>query len=752
MINLATIVSSIGYSLSHTMDYRNDYIFDLVNVTDIARNPKFIDPVATAFSKGGFHINSTRTTATTYRNQPVYVSLTTMKQRQYNAYITIVKLLTGSKLPTHIFLFISSTSHILDIGIKSKNNIHSNLLQLAVIYNKYFSIIYTNNIGPHRKLLPLIAKKWHEDCVVITVDDDTEKAQGNGNGNSNGNVIDDNKVDGDGDGDDIDNTSIKVTGKYQSKLVQHLLNYDQLSQGIDVVCMRPRRMGLCKKSPNKLVRYRRWRVAGPNRREILLLPTGTGGILYHIGPIINNFHDVIFDKNLISLTSRADDIMFRLATMSTIPNPTYITVASRNTNDYDTKMKLLDQVIGDGGQLSEREETGTGNRMGGSVGNASSNKSMNTILSMDGSMERLRMWDAYKRGESQKPERSANNNNNNNNDKDKNAKENATTSPNDASQQPKHNNNYPGVKKQFPPHWGTPPSLQKKDLRTLPGGYGLGSSTLVSWINNRMWKDQTSTDMGNALKKVFFQKKTNKNNGFLAKKKGKLENEDKAGDFEEFDDEYEDFDIDADEYSYDSDSDSDSVSVSVREDRENEDWVEAEEEQNEIDPQHLIESDSHNDQIRVGASSATLSTARITRHKKRHKRRRLERHRGNGSGIGISGKKDKKLSLFLHNRKGGNDKAWSDANLYLYKQNILNINDITDRYSVIEREGCFDEYWTKALASNSNSTNLDSGSGSDGGVNPYPPPIAGICTVINCDNKKRFTPFKGTFQPPKPKP
>jgi len=45
-------------------------------------------------------------------------------------------------------------------------------------------------------------------------------------------------------------------------------------------------------------------------------------------------------------------------------------------------------------------------------------------------------------------------------------------------------------KKEFPSHWGTPPEIQTHDYRPLPGGYGNGSSTLASWIEANLKKDQ----------------------------------------------------------------------------------------------------------------------------------------------------------------------------------------------------------------------------------------------------------------------
>jgi len=49
----------------------------------------------------------------------------------------------------------------------------------------------------------------------------------------------------------------------------------------------------------------------------------------------------------------------------------------------------------------------------------------------------------------------------------------------------------------FPAHWGSPPLLQTKDLRTLPGGYGRGSSTLVGWILKNMEKDRKNPKTNN---------------------------------------------------------------------------------------------------------------------------------------------------------------------------------------------------------------------------------------------------------------
>lgn len=43
--------------------------------------------------------------------------------------------------------------------------------------------------------------------------------------------------------------------------------------------------------------------------------------------------------------------------------------------------------------------------------------------------------------------------------------------------------------KAYPKHWGEPPMIQTMDLRSLPAGYGEGSSTKYNWIVSHMKED-----------------------------------------------------------------------------------------------------------------------------------------------------------------------------------------------------------------------------------------------------------------------
>merc|ERR1712032_1200284 len=41
----------------------------------------------------------------------------------------------------------------------------------------------------------------------------------------------------------------------------------------------------------------------------------------------------------------------------------------------------------------------------------------------------------------------------------------------------------------YPSHWGSPPLRQTRDYVTSPGGYGMGSSTLATWIQGKLDAD-----------------------------------------------------------------------------------------------------------------------------------------------------------------------------------------------------------------------------------------------------------------------
>ena len=108
-----------------------------------------------------------------YIGQPVYISLTTIHWRLKHVFHTIQSILVGDMIPDHINLYVSKDPFLLDRGVtenQMKEQVLEPLSKLNISHNRV-SIFTTENIGSHRKLLPILSQKWFEDCVVITIDD-----------------------------------------------------------------------------------------------------------------------------------------------------------------------------------------------------------------------------------------------------------------------------------------------------------------------------------------------------------------------------------------------------------------------------------------------------------------------------------------------------------------------------------------------------------------------------------------------------
>jgi hypothetical protein len=104
---------------------------------------------------------------------PVYISLTTIANRLHLLSPTLQSIISGSVVPTMIYVFISSDPHLIDTGI-NESDIMNEEMKLTQLLDYFHNIkfVYTENIGPHRKVLPLLYHKIKEDCVIISVDDD----------------------------------------------------------------------------------------------------------------------------------------------------------------------------------------------------------------------------------------------------------------------------------------------------------------------------------------------------------------------------------------------------------------------------------------------------------------------------------------------------------------------------------------------------------------------------------------------------
>lgn len=103
---------------------------------------------------------------------PVYISLTTIFQNQDILLQTLKSINKQSRKPDKIYVFLSEESYLLDEGFANRE-ITNESLQKYIDENPLVEIQWVKNTGPYRKLLPLLKQKWHEDCIIITIDDDT---------------------------------------------------------------------------------------------------------------------------------------------------------------------------------------------------------------------------------------------------------------------------------------------------------------------------------------------------------------------------------------------------------------------------------------------------------------------------------------------------------------------------------------------------------------------------------------------------
>ena len=141
--------------------------------------------------------------------QPVYVSLTTIHSRIYGVAATLTSIVTGTVVPDHVYVFVSRDPHLLDQGVTEEYVLRESKGALQRVARAYphLSVVFTDNLGPHRKLLPLLARKWGEDCAIATVDDHEV---------------------------------------YRPTMLAGLLAYYEASARSAVVALRARRVGLCR--------------------------------------------------------------------------------------------------------------------------------------------------------------------------------------------------------------------------------------------------------------------------------------------------------------------------------------------------------------------------------------------------------------------------------------------------------------------------------------------------------------------------
>ncbi len=194
----------------------------------------------------------------------VYVSLTSIFQNQRELLKTLISIKGQTTVPAKVFLYLSEEPYLLDTGFKNKFITHNDLRLFLSNNKELVEVRWTENTGPYRKLLPLLKEKWNEDCVIITIDDDTE---------------------------------------YVHTLLSNLVN--DYNQEKCVIAYRGYTPNIAKVED----------ITYENRgalitRYLYNLPTGKGGILYHPS-FFKGTGDLIFSKELYEkISTTTDDLWF----------------------------------------------------------------------------------------------------------------------------------------------------------------------------------------------------------------------------------------------------------------------------------------------------------------------------------------------------------------------------------------------------------------------------------------------------------
>lgn len=236
---------------------------------------------------------------------PVYVSIATISSRIQDVSLLVCDLLAGSVVPDRIFVLSSPEPFLLDSGVSPlamppsllalaakhhhphTHNIHSgrNTNTTRVYSNANdasgvtvdITLVQTDHmLGPHRKLLPLLSRKWvwNKDVAILTMDDD-----------------------------------IRVASSYLQQFV--LRDAEGGGRSITAGTVRRIGVGLSGNGGVTLLPYKHWAQVHSCRGEVLVLPVGRGSVLYRP----RFFHPVVFDSALRTLTATNDDLTFRLATL-----------------------------------------------------------------------------------------------------------------------------------------------------------------------------------------------------------------------------------------------------------------------------------------------------------------------------------------------------------------------------------------------------------------------------------------------------
>jgi hypothetical protein len=102
--------------------------------------------------------------------EKIYASLTTTSYRISSLEPTIDSILKQTLTPQKIYICLGEDPFLQDTGFSDRSQIPKNILDLEA--SGLIEFIFCKNLGPHKKLLPILKKHKNDHCVIITFDDD----------------------------------------------------------------------------------------------------------------------------------------------------------------------------------------------------------------------------------------------------------------------------------------------------------------------------------------------------------------------------------------------------------------------------------------------------------------------------------------------------------------------------------------------------------------------------------------------------
>jgi hypothetical protein len=158
------------YNVSNSLNYNNSWLNDKtvntrVEINNYLHNLKKLDI---------FNLEKTNYKKNIINNKPIYISLTSIFDNQYILLKTLISIKNQTLKPNKCYIYLSENKYLLDKGFKNKKITNIDLNNFIKTNKNLFCLKWVDNIGPYRKLLPLLKNKWNNDCLIITIDDDTE--------------------------------------------------------------------------------------------------------------------------------------------------------------------------------------------------------------------------------------------------------------------------------------------------------------------------------------------------------------------------------------------------------------------------------------------------------------------------------------------------------------------------------------------------------------------------------------------------